>query len=76
MAGMLSRGMVSARRRRGRSTLSGVSLVVGFQSSGLRQRSHQMLMPGLGCRQAGHATGVPIAFTFEPSLGNGASSVL
>jgi len=65
MAGMVSRGRVVARRRRGRSTRAGVTVVAGFQSSGLRQRAHQMLMPGLGWRQAGQATGVPIAFTFD-----------
>jgi len=39
-----------------------------FQSMGVPQRSHQMLMPTLGWRQAGQATGVPIAFALEPSF--------
>jgi hypothetical protein len=46
-----------------------------FQSNGVLQRSHQMLMPGLGWRQAGQAMGVPIAFPFEPSFSIVASSV-
>jgi len=42
-----------------------------FQSSGVRQRSHQMLMATLGWRQAGQTMGVPIAFALEPSFSTG-----
>jgi len=48
----------------GRSAAGGAA-AVRCQSSGVRQRSHQMSMPRLGKWQAGQRTGRPRAFPLE-----------
>ena len=78
IAGMLScggaetrGGRARARARRAPRRLRTSGLAASFwpvHSSGVRQRSHQILIPRLGWPQVGHGTDVPTAFGFEPSF--------